>query len=117
MRAFTLILICQLIGELIVNALGLPIPGPVVGMALLFVGLRLRGETPADFASGADTLLRNLSLLFVPAGVGVMALGAVIGQAATPIATVILVSTLLGIAAAALTMRALTRGARKQGGE
>ena len=36
---FTVILGCQLIGELVVTGTGLPVPGPVVGMALLFVSL------------------------------------------------------------------------------
>ena len=62
----TLIFCCQLLGELVVTALGLPVPGPVLGMALLFAGLLTYGSVPADLASTADALLSNLSLLFVP---------------------------------------------------
>jgi putative effector of murein hydrolase len=35
----TVIFCCQLAGELAAKGLGLPVPGPVVGMALLFCGL------------------------------------------------------------------------------
>ncbi len=66
----TLIFGCQLAGELIVAATGLPVPGPVCGMALLFAGLVIKGGLPAELARVGDALLGNLSLLFVPAGVG-----------------------------------------------
>ncbi len=36
-HVFSLLLLYQLIGELIVRAFALPIPGPVIGMALLFL--------------------------------------------------------------------------------
>ncbi|MEQ8335468.1 CidA/LrgA family protein [Nisaea sp.] len=70
--AITLLLGCQLLGELFIAATGLPLPGPVVGMVILFIGLMIHGKVPAPVAVVSDTLLRNLSLLFVPAGVGVM---------------------------------------------
>jgi holin-like protein len=41
------LLICQLIGEVFVQLSGVPVPGPVVGMVLLFVGLLFRGAVPA----------------------------------------------------------------------
>ncbi|WP_420405960.1 CidA/LrgA family protein [Nisaea sp.] len=70
--AITLLLGCQLLGELFIASTGLPLPGPVVGMVILFIGLMIRGEIPEAVAAVSDTLLRNLSLLFIPAGVGVM---------------------------------------------
>jgi len=73
----TLIFACQLAGELLVTATGLPLPGPVIGMVLLFAFLVVRGRmsapgVPANLAAVGDGLLNHLSLLFVPAGVGVM---------------------------------------------
>mgnify|MGYP001795005538 FL=1 len=68
----TLIFSCQLVGELVVVTFGLTVPGPVLGMLLLFVGLMVRGSTPASLDAAAVGLLSNLSLLLVPAGVGVM---------------------------------------------
>lgn len=71
-RFLTLILVCQLIGETLQVATNLPIPGPVIGMAILFSGLLIKKGLPDDLAETAGGLLRYLALLFVPAGVGVM---------------------------------------------
>lgn len=103
----TLILTCQLAGEMIVNALGLPIPGPVCGMALLLVGLLIKGETPAALDTTAGTLLSNLSLLFVPAGVGVILHLPLIGQEWLPISASLIGGTLITIAVTALIMNRL----------
>ena len=69
---FTLILICQLIGEFVVTTTNVPFPGPVVGMVLLFVFLLFKGKVPEQLSNVSNALLSNFSLLFVPAGVGVM---------------------------------------------
>jgi len=72
LTAFTALLVCQLSGEVVVRALDLPIPGPVAGMALLFAVLVIHGEVPDALDRVGRTLLAHLSLLFVPAGVGVI---------------------------------------------
>lgn len=100
----TLILVCQLAGELIATATGLPLPGPVIGMAILLLGLLVRGSVPDDLAKVGDALLDNLSLLFVPAGVGVMLHAAVIGRDWLPISVALVASTLATIAVTALVM-------------
>ncbi len=69
---FAILLTCQLVGEVITRLLRLPIPGPVLGMVILFCGLLVRGHVPHDMGVVTGELLQNLSLLFVPAGVGVM---------------------------------------------
>jgi holin-like protein len=69
-----------------VQLFDLPIPGPVVGMILLFVALQLRRpDQRAGVIRAADLLLRHLQLLFVPAGVGVIAFLSVIGEEWLPI--------------------------------
>jgi len=105
----TFILACQLAGEFVVTSLDIPIPGPVVGMLLLFGFLLIRGEVPGQLARVTDALLRNLSLLFVPAGVGVMLHFKLLGTDAVPLAVALLVSTLATIAVTALLMVALRR--------
>lgn len=69
-----LLLLCQLVGTLISSTLHLPIPGAVLGM-LLLLGL-LAWRRPAEDAPVVATghrLLEHLPLLFIPAGVGVVA--------------------------------------------
>jgi holin-like protein len=79
--SLSLILLCQLAGEVFVRSLGLPMPGPVIGLMLLLVLLLMRdrfatlARGPLQDGSVESTsrgLLANLSLLFVPAGVGVV---------------------------------------------
>jgi len=105
----TLIFCCQLAGELAVTGLGLPIPGPAVGMALLFAGLLIKGTTPDNLGKTADALIGSLSLCFVPAGVGVMLHAGLIGQDWLPISVALLVSTMLAVAVTALLMQWLTK--------
>ena len=79
--SLSLILLCQLAGEVIVRGLGLPMPGPVIGLMLLLLlllardrfAILRRGPLQGEGVEGASRgLLANLSLLFVPAGVGVV---------------------------------------------
>jgi holin-like protein len=79
--SLSLILLCQLAGEAFVRGLGVPTPGPVIGLMLLLLLLLLRdrfavlarGPLQADGVEKTSRgLLANLSLLFVPAGVGVV---------------------------------------------
>ncbi|MCS7269148.1 MAG: CidA/LrgA family protein [Geminicoccaceae bacterium] len=69
---FLLLLSFQLLGELLVFSLALPVPGPVLGLLALFLLCLVLGRVPAGLEGTAPALLSHLSLLFVPAGVGVM---------------------------------------------
>jgi putative effector of murein hydrolase LrgA (UPF0299 family) len=70
--ALMALLACQVAGELAARLLGLSIPGPVIGTILLFALLPIRGRVPGALRDVARVLLTNLSLLFVPAGVGII---------------------------------------------
>ncbi|MFW5834989.1 MAG: CidA/LrgA family protein [Pseudomonadota bacterium] len=110
LAALTLLLVCQLIGEIVTRALGLPIPGPVIGMALLFTGLCVRGSVPADLDAVGSTLLRHLSLLFVPAGVGVMGYLGVIEAELLPLVLAVVPGTLVALVVTGWVMARLSRG-------
>lgn len=105
----TLILACQLIGEFTVNTLQLPFPGPVAGMLLLFIFLTINGGIPQQLESITTPLLNNLSLLFVPAGVGVMVHFELLGSDAIPLSIALIASTVLTVAVTALVMTFLNR--------
>jgi len=90
-----ILLACQLAGELLVFLAGLPVPGPVLGFLLLF--LLCRGRVPATLETTAPVLLSDLSLLFVPAGVGVMLHLARIAEEWPAILAALLLSTWLTI--------------------
>jgi putative effector of murein hydrolase LrgA (UPF0299 family) len=107
--AFTLLLVYQLAGEAIVHFAGLPVPGPVVGMLLLFVTLLLRGSAPDWLRDTCQALLAHLSLLFVPAGVGVMLHFQRLGAEWLPVAVALVASTVITIGVTALAMKWLQR--------
>lgn len=104
-----LLLLCQLIGEVFVVWSGLPVPGPVVGMLLLFTGLTLCGRVPEGLGRVTDGLLSHLSLLFVPAGVGVMLHIAMLRDEWLAISVALVLSTVLTIATTGLLMMVLVR--------
>lgn len=108
--ALTVLLVYQLIGEVIVQFAGLPIPGPVIGLLLLFLSLWARGGLAVPLRDTANGILQHLSLLFVPAGVGIMVHFARISGEWLPILAAVVISTALAIAVSALVMRALMRG-------
>ena len=111
--ALTWLLLYQLTGEFLARILSLPVPGPVIGMALLFGTLVIRGHMgrplPQSMQQTANALLQHLSLLFVPAGVGVMVYLQLIADEWLPITTALIVSTIGGMAVTALILRTLLR--------
>ncbi|MDO7868654.1 CidA/LrgA family protein [Nocardioides jiangxiensis] len=83
----------QLVGEVVVRSLHLAVPGPVVGMVLLFAVLQWRRPPAgANLFRAADGLLKHLQLLFIPAGVGVITLLHVVGDHPVPIVGALVVS-------------------------
>lgn len=105
----TWLLVFQLLGEVISKGLDLPLPGPVVGMALLFLALVVRGGVPDGLKDTASGLLKHLSLLFVPAGVGVMMHLHLIRDEWQAISAALVISTVVTIAVTALVMKACLR--------
>ncbi|MBK7357281.1 CidA/LrgA family protein [Propionivibrio sp.] len=114
LKAITLLLLFQLAGEAISLLLKLPIPGPVIGMALLFAVLALRGGPGIELRETAQQLLQHLSLLFVPAGVGVMLHWQRMADEWLPIVVSLVASTFVTIAVTAWVLRALIRHGLKQ---
>lgn len=107
LESLAILLLCQLIGELTVLYLQIPIPGPVVGMFILFIGLMIRGNIPEVLSVTANGLLGQLSLLFVPAGVGVMTHLTLLGKQWLPLTVSLVISTLLTIAVTGVLMQNL----------
>jgi putative effector of murein hydrolase LrgA (UPF0299 family) len=123
--SLSLILLCQLAGEAIVRGLALPMPGPVIGLLLLLMLLLARDWTDLlargplhnnNLETTAKGLLAHLSLLFVPAGVGVIQqldLVAVHGVAiAAVLAGSVVITLLVTVATFLLAVRLMTRFGR-----
>jgi holin-like protein len=106
-----ILLACQLAGELLVHLAGLPVPGPVAGLVCLLALCAVRGRPPGTLDDTAPGLLSHLSLLFVPAGVGVMLHGPTIAAEWPALLAALLLSTWLAIAVTAALLSRLLRHA------
>lgn len=115
--ALTALLGFQLAGELIVRLAGIPVPGPVLGMVLLAGFFLVRGEVPAELKHVASVVLRHLSLLFVPAGVGLMLHAARIEAEWLAIGAALLGSSVLTLAVTVLVFRLCARPEKPDTGD
>jgi putative effector of murein hydrolase LrgA (UPF0299 family) len=118
LASLSLILLCQLIGEVIVRGLGLPLPGPVLGLMLLLF-LLLARDRFAIIAKGplqdegvenaSKGLLSHLSLLFVPAGVGVVQKLDLLAAHGIAIVLILAVSVIVTLLVTVVTFRWISR--------
>jgi holin-like protein len=115
--SLSLILLCQLFGEVAVRAIGVPLPGPVIGLVLLLLLLLGRDRFPAlargplanDGVEGVSRgMLANLSLLFVPAGVGVVQKLDLLAEHGTAILAILAVSVVITLLAPGATFGAVS---------
>jgi holin-like protein len=107
--AFLVLITCELVGEIVRGALDLPIPGPVIGMFLLASVLVVRDRldrpaTPEALDRTAGALISHMGLLFVPAGVGIIAQAGLLRSQWLPIVAGLVGSTVLGLAVTGLVM-------------
>jgi holin-like protein len=109
LNGITLLLVYQLLGETAVRLMAIPVPGPVLGMLMLFVTLLIRGAVPKSVDSAATGLLTHLSLLFIPAGVGLLVHLERIGEEWLPITLALLFSTIITMATTAAVVMATHR--------
>ena len=109
LSAITQLLVFQLIGEVLARGLNLAVPGPVLGMVLLFLALWLRGGAGSQLQSTSQTLLQHLSLLFVPAGTGIMVHLHRVADEWLALLLSLLVSTLATLVVTALVMKFFQR--------
>src|SRR5690606_14153118 len=103
--AIALLLVCQLVGEAVHRLTGLPLPGSVIGMVLLLAWLALVPRERLTLTQVTGWLTAHLSIMFVPAAVGVMEEGAILSRYGLGIVVAVVVSTLLTLAVTALVFR------------
>ncbi|KGF76612.1 CidA/LrgA family protein [Lactococcus lactis] len=61
------------IGNVISNVFRLPVPGSILGMILLFLALQFKILEFRHVDEAGSFLINNMTILFLPAGVGIMA--------------------------------------------
>lgn len=105
--SIVVLLLMQLIGTLLVQSLHIPLPGPVLGMLLLFAYLLWRGGAPVALVRTTRPVLENLSLLFVPAGVGIIEHWRAAAGQAWQIALVLVIAAAVTLLVTAWTLHLL----------
>ncbi|MCF6751366.1 CidA/LrgA family protein [Stutzerimonas stutzeri] len=109
LRGLTWLVLFQLLGT-VLNVLLVPmLPGPIIGLLLLFAALLLRGSASESLQVAASSLLRYLPLLLVPPAVGVMVYTEAILQDFWAIVGVLVISLLLSLVFTGWLMQALIR--------
>ena len=115
-HALTLILACQLAGEALTRFFGWPAPGPVLGMALLFALMLSSARVASLVTPTGEGILRHLSLLFVPAGVGVVGHLQQLGTNGMGLAMALIGSTVMALAVGAGAFVVVARLTGDKGG-
>lgn len=108
-NTFATLLVFQTLGEGMAYGLSLPIPGPVIGMVLLFLYLAVKSDAATKLAPTALEFLKHLSLLFVPAGVGIMVHAQRVASEWMPITVALVISTAVSLVVTALVLRWLQK--------
>ena len=111
LEGFAALIVLQLAGEVIAGLTRVPVPGPVIGLGLLAAYALWRGGIPERIEQAGEALLKHLSLLFVPAGVGLIAFGDRLLAEGMRLIVVLVVSTALTMIVTALVFRALAKPA------
>ena len=103
------LLLFTVIGNLLSEGLGLPVPGPVTGLILLVAYIRLKGEIDEPLEKVSGFCIRYLAALFLPGLVGVFFMGDLLAKQWLPIVLVILVATPVSLVLTALLMQRLMK--------
>ena len=98
-----------LLGGQIASWLGWPIPGGVMGLALLLILFASGVLKPATLQLGAGWLMAEMLLFFIPALMSLLDYGALIREEGWRILLVIAVSTLMVMVVTALTVELVCR--------
>ncbi len=108
-QTFAVLLIFQTLGEGLAFAFSLPVPGPVIGMLLLFCYLVARPRAADALAPTTLEFLKHLSLLFIPAGVGIMVHAERVAAEWLPIVVALVVSATVSLVVTALVLKWLQK--------
>ncbi|PTQ89132.1 CidA/LrgA family protein [Agitococcus lubricus] len=95
MQAIFILLLFQLLGELAVKALDLPLSGNIMGMLLLFCFLLVHGRVPESLAFFTPKFLQHLALYLLPVSAGIYTLWPLLQEEGIQIILVMIISTLI----------------------
>ena len=123
LQGLFILLLCQLLGEVIALGLAIPVPGPAIGIVFLVAFLFAKSWFQSDDSAAehtgisvaSDGLLKNLSLLFVPAGVGIAQNYDIVLSNGFAIAVALVVSAILTLVATVAVFRLVSNAVQRRG--
>ncbi|WP_313276319.1 CidA/LrgA family protein, partial [Stenotrophomonas sp.] len=98
-----------LLADTLMRYLGVPVPGGIVGLFVLLLAFALHWLSPRSFAQGAQWLLAEMLLFFVPAAMILLDNRQMFGWLGVKLLAVVVGGTVLVMAATALTVEWLFR--------
>jgi holin-like protein len=101
------------VADFAVRRIGLPVPGGVVGLLALLVALLCGGVAPRWVKAGADWLLSELLLFFIPAAVAAVQYGGLLRENGWRLALVVVLGTLMVMVAVAFAVEQTSRLERR----
>ncbi|MCR2045040.1 CidA/LrgA family protein [Anaerosalibacter massiliensis] len=115
-RQLVIIFGVLLMGHMLENIIGLPIPGTIIGMVVLLICLII-GVIKVDMIEDVSKfLLENITFFFIPAAVGIISSSEHIKQQWLPILMVTILSTIIVIGVTGFIVQALERLQKGDGG-
>ena len=99
-----IIFMISLVGEGISSVFHLPVPGSIIGLVLLFLALQFKLLRLRHVNAVGNFLLANMTILFLPAAVGIMDRYEVIAPFLGPIVLIIVGAIVLNIVVIALVV-------------
>ena len=110
LRQLMIVLIPYIIGTVLQITLHLPIPGAVIGLILLFLGLQIGIIKVVMIEELCEFLLSNMSFFFIPAGVGLMTAFGILKGKWIPFIIIVVLSTCLVWIVTAYMVKILRKG-------
>ena len=107
-QLFLLLIICEL-GIYLSNFFGLPIPGSVIGMIILFILLQTKILKVEWVDVTSSFLVKHLAFFFIPISVSLMTMGGLFLKYGLPLALSLLISLITGFIVSALVVQKFSR--------
>ncbi|HEX3983611.1 MAG TPA: CidA/LrgA family protein [Acidisoma sp.] len=103
--AVALLFVCELAGDFVRRLLGLPLPGSVLGMVILLSWIAAVPRPRPILEAVTAWLTAHLSIMFVPAAVGIIQQGPVLSRYGLGLGIATAVSTLLTLVVTVIVFR------------
>ncbi|MEQ3725403.1 CidA/LrgA family protein [Alcanivorax sp.] len=109
-----ILLLFQFFGEVIIRLTGIPLPASVVGMVLLLLALLLEAPFTQRVAPAAAGLIKHISLLIFPLGVGIVLQWHRYEEYALALGVAVVLGTILSMILVTLMLKKLLGGKHQE---